>query len=128
MKLGGTKTILSMLYDDKMDVSRYITSTNLDGTTETSMNPEKVYENIPCRVSFSNVSDSPDDVQVDSNPVDFSPRLFCSPDIALATGDYIEVKRKDDKGNTILVYKGNIGMPAWYSNHQEVKFNIEEFA
>lgn len=128
MRLAGTKSLLAMLYDDRMDVLRYIHTENPDGTTETSMQPEPVLTNVPCRVSFSNSTDDPNDVVVDENPIKYMPRIFCSPDVPLQAGDYVIVYRKDDSGRTTYSYKGNIAQPNWYSNHIEVKFNIDEAA
>lgn len=128
MRLGGTKSLLAMLYDDRMDILRYTHSKNSDGTTETSMKPEPVLTEVPCRLSFSNSTDNPDDLKVDENPIEYMPRIFCLPDVPLQAGDYVIVYRKDDDGNTVYSYKGNIAHPNWYSNHVEVKLNINESA
>lgn len=128
MKLGGTSSLLSLIYDDRMDVYRHTSELNEDGTTETLLEPKKVLEGVPCRLSFSNMTDYPNDLKVDSNPILMTPTIHCHPDVKLLPGDYAVVTRFFDSGEEAMVYKGLLAQPNWFSNHQEVRINIEENA
>lgn len=125
--LGGFKNIFSsLLYSDFMEVSRYTQVLNPDGTTDSSN--EVVLQDIPCRVSFTRQFNDVANRRDEGIYVDHTPTLFCRPEIALKINDYVKVYRKDDNGETFLVYEGHIGQPIYYPTHIQVLFTVKEIA
>ena len=127
MRLAGLGKLFAMMYDDRMDIYRTAKSNNDDDTTDISYNPEPLYQDIPCRLSFSS-DDTGSDSEVDRNPVAFSPKLFCAADVDIKAGDYVTVRRLSDEGVVMRTYKGQVAMPTWYATHQEVFVRVDEGA
>lgn len=127
MKLAGLGKLFAILYNDRMDIYRTGKSTNDDTTIDISYEPKPLYENVPCRLSFSS-DDTGADSEVDRNPVRFNPKLFCNAEVDLQAGDYIEVRRYSDNGSIIKTYKGQVALPSWYPTHQEALVRIDEGA
>lgn len=127
MKLAGLGSLLSMLYNDRMDIYRTSKSDNEDDTTDVSYDPKPLHEDIPCRLSFSS-DDTASDSEVDRNPVKFSPKLFCASGVDLKAGDFVEVKRCADDGSVVQIYRGQVAQPSWYATHQEAFMRIDEGA
>lgn len=127
MKLAGLGKLLTMLYNDRMDIYRTSKSTNQDETTDVSYEPTPLYKNIPCRLSFSS-DDTGSDSEVDRNPVRFNPKLFCKAEVDLQAGDYLIVRRYADNGAVVKTYQGQVALPSWYSTHQEALLRIDEGA
>ena len=127
MKLAGLGKLFAILYNDHMDIYRTAKESNDDNTTNISYEPQPLYKDIPCRLSFSS-DDTASDAEVDRNPVKFSPKLFCGPDADLKAGDYIVVRRLADDGSVIKTYQGQVALPSWYSTHQEAFVRIDEGA
>lgn len=77
----------------------------------------KVFENIPCRISFKNVATAQ---QTDSSAtISQITTLFISPEIVIKENSKIDIIRND----RVLEYK-NSGTPAIYSTHQEISLNL----
>lgn len=115
------KNPLEILYTDKCDI--YSWESVKDPITKVT-EPKKVskYKKIPCRISFKTISAV--------NQSTYKPiltqvvKLFLSKDIEVSAGSEIIVYR-DEKS---FLYKCS-GMPAKYSNHQEIiLLNAEEHA
>ena len=76
MKISGFSGIITTMFTDKMDITRYIEVTNSDGTTETALPATPLYTDVRCRISFVS-EESPKDGTVDDNPVKTTPKIFC---------------------------------------------------
>lgn len=127
MKLAGLGGLLSMLYDDRMDVYRTVRATDADDTTSISYEPEPVYTDIKCRLSFSS-DDTGSDSEVDRTPVRFSPKVFCRPEADIRAGDWVVIRRYADDGSMMATYEGRIARPSKYATHQEAFMRIDEGA
>ena len=127
MKLAGLGSLMTILYNDRMDIYRTGASDNQDGTTDISYQPEPLRTDVPCRISFAS-DDSAADSEVDRNPVRFNPKLFCAPDVDLQAGDFVVVRRISDNAVVARTYEGRVGLPSWYSTHQEANLRIDRGA
>lgn len=127
MRLGDFAGIITTMFSDTMDITRYIDKENDDGTTETVLSDTPIYSGVPCRISFSS-EENPGDTDIDNTPVKLSPKIFCKVGVDLQTGDYITVKRLNDDGEVIATYSGKVGMPAVYTSHKEALFYINRSA
>lgn len=127
MKLAGLGKLFAMLYNDRMDIYRTGAETKEDETTDISYNPEPLYTDIKCRLSFSS-DDTGSDSEVDRNPVRFNPKLFCGAGVDLKAGDFVVVRRCADDGSVAKTYQGQVAQPSWYSTHQEAFVRIDEGA
>lgn len=127
MKLGGLGKLFAILYDDRMDIYRTSKEANQDDTTNISYEPEPLYKDVECRLSFYSY-DTASDAEVDRNPVRFNPKLFCRHDVDLQAGDYVVVRRRSDGGSITWTYEGQVAKPSSYSTHQEAFMRIDEGA
>ena len=127
MRLTGLGSLLTLLYDDQMDIYRTVKSDNDDNTVDITYDPEPLYTDIKCRLSFSS-DDRGAESEVDRNPVRFDPKLFCAAGVDLKAGDYVTVKRFDDNGVVTHTYSGLVSQPSWYSTHQEAFVRVDEGA
>lgn len=127
MKLGGFAAIVVSMFTDKMDINRYQDIKNSDETTDTVMLDSPVYTDVSCRISFS-FDESPKDSEIDDVPVKNVPKIFCKLDTDIRTGDFITVRRFDDKGKLIATYEGKVGLPSVFATHKEALFSVERSA
>ena len=127
MKLAGLGKLFAILYNDRMDIYRTVKEDNDDNTTNISYEPQPLYTDIKCRLSFSS-DDTGADSEVDRNPVKFNPKLFCEAEVDLKAGDYVVVRRYADNGSVIKTYQGQVALPSWYSTHQEAFMRSDEGA
>lgn len=127
MKLAGLGKLLNILYNDRMDIYRTVQDTNDDQTINVSYEPNPLYSDVHCRISFSS-DDTASDSEEDRNPVRFSPKIFCEARVDLQAGDYVEVRRYADDGSIVKTYRGQVAAPSWYSSHQEAFMRIDEGA
>ena len=127
MKLSGFSGIITTMFNDKMDINRYINKTNDDETITTILPKEPIHKDIPCRISFSS-DENPKDNEVDDVPLKLSPKIFCKLDADIIAGDFVTVRRYDDNGQVIATYAGKIGLPSVFITHKEVVFSIERRA
>lgn len=127
MKIAGLGKFFAMLYDDRMDIYRTSKVETDDKTTDISYEPEPLYTNIKCRLSFSS-DDTGSDTEVDRNPIRFSPKLFCDTSVDLQAGDFVVVRRYADSGSIMMSYEGRVALPSRYSTHQEAFVRIDEGA
>lgn len=127
MKLGAFSGIITTMFTDKMDITRYVERTNSDGTTETELPDIPLYTDVSCRISFVS-EENPKDGTVDDNPVKSKPKIFCKIDADVQAGDYITVHRIGDNGNVMATFSGQVGLPSIYPTHKEALFLIKESA
>lgn len=127
MKLAGLGKLFAVLYNDRMDIYRTSKEVKEDNTTDISYEPEPLYEDIQCRISF-NSDDTGSDSEVDRTPVRYNPKLFCKAEVDLQAGDYVVVRRYADDGSIVKTYQGTVAQPSWYSTHQEAFMRIDEGA
>ena len=127
MKLGAFSGIITTMFTDKMDITRYVEQENPDGTTETALPDIPLYTDVSCRISFVS-EESPKDGTVDDNPLKNTPKVFCKIDTDVQAGDYITLRRFDDDGNIMATFSGQIGLPSIYPTHKEALFLIKESA
>lgn len=127
MRLAGLGKLFAILYNDRMDIYRTSKEVNEDSTTDISYEPEPLYKDIQCRISF-NSDDTGSDSEVDRTPVRYNPKLFCRAEVDLQAGDYVVVRRYADDGSIIKTYQGTVAQPSWYSTHQEAFMRIDEGA
>ena len=127
MKLAGLGNLFAMMYDDRMDIYRTSRAENDDDTTNISYDPEPLYKDVECRLSFSS-DDTGSDSEVDRTPVRFNPRLFCRPEVDIQAGDYVVVRRYADSGSVMMTYEGPVARPSKYTTHQEALMRIDEGA
>ena len=127
MRLGDFAGIITMMFTDKMDITRYVEQENPDGTTETALPDIPLYTDVSCRISFVS-EENPKDGAVDDNPVKNTPKVFCKIDTDVQAGDYITLRRIGDDGNVLATFSGQIGLPSIYPTHKEALFLIKESA
>lgn len=127
MKLGAFSGIITTMFTDKMDITRYVEQENPDGTTETTLPDVPLYTDVSCRISFVS-EESPKDGAVDDNPVKNTPKVFCKIDTDVQAGDYITLRRIGDDGSVMATFSGQIGLPSIYPTHKEALFLIKESA
>lgn len=123
MRLGDFAGIITTMFLDKMDITRYIDKDNGDGTTQTVLSDTPVYTDVPCRISFSS-DENPADTDIDNTPLKQTPKIFCKVSADLQAGDYITVRRFNDDGEVIATYSGKVGLPNVYGSHKEALFSI----
>lgn len=127
MRIGDFAGIITTMFTDSMDITRYETKESLDGTTQTILPEEPLYADVECRISFT-AEESPKDGAVDENPVKTIPKVFCKIDADIKAGDFITIRRLNDDGETMSTYSGQIGLPSVYPTHKEALFLIKESA
>lgn len=124
MNLSPFSKIIEATFTDVMDVYRYTTIDNDDKTTDTVLPSLPIIENKPCRVSFIKLENA-SNASIDRTPILYMPKLFFRVSEDVIVGDYIEVKRIAENGETLSVYKGNIGLPAVFVTHKEALFAVD---
>lgn len=124
MKTAWISKYASRLYNDRMSVYGHTGAVGTDGTTSITRNTTPTYNAVECRISFEG-DDSAGGMNESSNPINLSPKIFCSPTLNLPAGAYVILERKGDDGSTIATYRGTLGLANVYPSHQEVRF-IEE--
>lgn len=111
--VGG---ILASFRKDRMTVTRVVKYKTDSG--ETKERDETVYEDIPCRLSFSS-TDAPADT--DRLPdMRYTATLFYSDEIRLKQGDRVTVTKEG------RVYTGLAGIGMVYPSHIEMPLAIHE--
>lgn len=103
---------LEKLYDDTCNIYEFEKVKNLETKRFTS-EPFLKFENIPCRISFKNISQAQEGtgfLAVSQVTV-----LFINSEISIKEGSLIEVIRQEKR----MKYKCS-GIPAIYSSHQEI--------
>lgn len=91
-------------------------------TFQTTQKLEPIFENQPCRLSFSTEYASTLN-QANLSVVQQKPKLFIAPDLEIKPGCVIEITQH---GRTNK-YKRS-GEPAVYTNHQEIQLELDKDA
>ena len=127
MLYSGFASVIESLMTDQVDIYRYETDINEDGTDSIHLSEVPIYTDVPCRISFSSL-EKPGNYKVDENPINSSPKIFCPRGADVKAGDYFEVRRLNGQGSVIAIYRGIAAMPAVYVTHIEVLIEIRESA
>jgi len=108
------QSALNELRTDVMTVQRAETHTTEYGAERESL--QTVYENEPCRLSFSGAAVSPDGALP---RIEYTALLFCDPAYAILPGDAVTVTRCGQ------VYRGKAGESARYPSHTQIPLAID---
>lgn len=112
--------VLERLYTDRCDIFIFDSIKNLE-TNITENQKVLICEKQPCRISYKNLQSVEQGITPAINQVI---KLFISGNIEIPAGSFIEVFRNEKK----TLYKSS-GIPALYSNHQEIILeNATEYA
>lgn len=111
--LSKFKGIAERLYTGKCDVFEYKSNT----TGVIKQQEVKIFENIPCRISYKkNINGLKNEVVSSAEQTIV---LFISPDIDIKKGSKIVVTQN----NKTVAYKSS-GEPAMYQTHQEITLEL----
>lgn len=118
MNIASVRLAIETLYEDTCDIIERVSIKN-PLTKKTTFEEVKILEDYPCKLSFGSIP-----VTTGDNVAEMvqSVKLFISPDISIAPGSKIIVRRKN---GTETAYS-NSGKPAIYSNHQEITLELFE--
>ena len=107
----GNRKVIESLYIAKCNIYGFGNVEDEFGRTESK--EMLLHEEIPCRVSFKNISTAN---QTEAFASTFQEiKLFINPEIVISEGSKIEVTQN----NRTTMYKSS-GTSAVYSNHQEI--------
>lgn len=112
--------MLGKMYTDVMTVKRESKGKSPSGA-DISLGLIAIYENVPCKISFSTEDEPP------GSMVNYSSEkciLFYSTNYSLKDGDTVIVERKAFNSENTVRYVGKIGMPNTFQSHCEVRLNI----
>ena len=102
---------IESLYIGKCNIYGFVNEEDEYGISDSK--EMKLHEDIPCRISFKNISATN---QTEVFATTFQEiKLFINPDIIISEGSKIEVTQN----NRTIMYKSS-GASAVYSNHQEI--------
>lgn len=105
------------MYCDRCTIIEKIEDTD-PITNVTSLKDMIIHEDIPCRLSISNITVTSDD---GAAKVTQQIKLFISPEIEIRAGSKIIVTHSGNK----VAYKKS-GFPAMHTNHQEIILDLLE--
>jgi len=108
------KKALEKTYDSTCDV-KILKPNKINGITK--MEESTILSNIPCKVSFSNISKN-DETDKESKTSQII-KLFLSPEYKIEPGSKLVIS----KNNISTIYK-NSGVPAIYDTHQEIMLEV----
>lgn len=106
---------ISWTYDKKLDIYGSVEYTKPNGADAIKF--DKVYSDIPCRVSVVNLNNTN---QQEANQLNHSLKLFCKPDIEIKAGSKIKIDGEKFMTTTT-------GEPMGYASHQEVYIHRKEW-
>ena len=127
MRFDAFAPMIASLFGDKMDIFRSSKTTNSDSTTDVTYPSTATHTNVVCKLSFEKM-ENPSDSEVDQNPINFLPKIFCAVGTDIQAGDYIIGYRLDDDGVTLVTYTGYAGLPSVFRSHLEVPMLVKESA
>lgn len=129
MELPDTRDILSLLYNDKMTISRINDEPDEYGIINTKTR-EVIYKEEPCKLSLYTLSkeDNPADDNIYFRRADTVVKLFCDPKYYIKQGDWIKVyrKRRYEGADYELFFEGLCNKPSVHGSHQEVSLSEKE--
>lgn len=117
----------SLMYHDKCDVFVYEKNKKPNGATSTQKEKIPVYQNIPCKISFSlRTWDMFSKKQIDVTTYEKQPKIFMEVDYEIKPGYYFVARRYDlQTGKLIATYEGQAGLPQVSLTHQEILLNVK---
>lgn len=114
--MNNTGAALRLMYTDQMTVER--TERYRTEYGETKERLRTVYENAPCRISFTSTA-AP--VRTDNLPsMEYEATVFYDADMVIQQNDVVTVRRGD------RTYQGRAGLSAVYPRHAETPIAIHE--
>lgn len=113
-----TRSAIRSLWNDRATITGDIPYITDYGVTKFKKD-EIIIEDEPCRVSFSMLQSAKDNEQIDTTQQVI--KLFIDNELDIPAGSKIKIIRN---GKT-LHFK-NVGLPAYYTNHQEIILETAE--
>lgn len=126
MTIDTIRKIFESKMTDRCSIYRRKTIINPDKTTQVVLDKNPILSDVPCRISFIRYKvENPSDMQLDSNPIQLTPKIFFPLYTDIKAGDTVKLNRISSEGITLLTYSGILGLPAYYDTHIEVMLNID---
>lgn len=115
--LKQAREAIQSMWTEICNIFWFKNSKNKYGTVVTEV--KELYRNIPCRLSFKNISqtEQTESVAKTSQVV----KLFIAPEVYVPPGSVIEVTQ-----NGITRKYKHSGVSAVYTNHQEIILDVEQ--
>ena len=108
--------MLNFMHKDKVDIYRYETIDNEDGTT--GEEKVKAFDDVPCHISIMSADERRNDL-VDYDKSSTSVKLFLKPNVTIKKSDFLVAKRFVF-GRHVQTYRGYASDPFVYELSQEV--------
>lgn len=115
--MNVARKAIESMYCDKCTIIEKTEETD-EITHVSSFKDKIIHEDIPCRLSISNIAITSND---SASKVTQSTKLFISPEIEVKAGSKIIVTHK----GVTVAYKRS-GFPAIHTNHQEIMLDLLE--
>lgn len=112
-----------IFFKDKVTIYRRVETKDKYGATKVN-EKSKIYENIPCKLSFKDIDKAwdNDDTKI---PISKEITLFMKLDYQLQAGDMVEVIRENKDNKLKSTIAGMIGLPNRFDTHQEIPIQIK---
>lgn len=116
-ELKQAREAIQSMWTGICNIFRFKNSKNKYGTVVSEV--KELYKNIPCRLSFKNISqtEQTESVAKTSQVV----KLFIAPEVYVPPGSIVEVTQ-----NGITRKYKHSGISAVYTNHQEIILDVEQ--
>lgn len=116
-----------IMYHDKCDVFIFDKVKKSNGATSTKKAPTPIYQNVPCKISFSlRTWDVFSKKEIDVSPHEKQPKIFTEVEYKIEPGYYIKAYRYDPQTHELIgLYEGQAGVPQVSLTHQEILLNVE---
>ena len=122
--LQYVRPFATMMFTDTMNIYRHVSTVSDYGATVVDVPDTPTYENVPCRLSWSEL-ESPRSPHQDYTEIEVPIKIFCAYDQDIKAGDYVEVTRYS--GDEVIgVYKGICADFSAYESHKELYFRVQE--
>ncbi len=120
-----SKVLNAVMYRDTFTLSRMGEPKKDKYGATISAEREVIYEDKPCKFSFTNI-DQPTDGNDVYVPVLKEVKVFTDLDYDIKSGDLIRGERLDDKTGVTQVIEGICGEPNRYDYHQEITLQLDK--
>lgn len=116
-ELKQAREAIQSMWTGICNIFRFKNSKNKYGTVVSEV--KELYKNIPCRLSFKNISqtEQTESVAKTSQVV----KLFIAPEVYVPPGSIVEVTQ-----NGVTRKYKHSGISAVYTNHQEIILDVEQ--
>ena len=116
-ELKQAREAIQSMWTGVCNIFRFKNSKNKYGTVVSEV--KELYKNIPCRLSFKNISqtEQTESVAKTSQVV----KLFIAPEVYVPPGSIVEVTQ-----NGVTRKYKHSGVSAVYTNHQEIILDVEQ--